>query len=175
MDAVTVGWDSHDDAVGWQVVIVPAGTPIENGTPIDLDTHTTSYTFSNLDPQQDYLYSVRKTCHYDTSHYDTLVAGEWHAPQHLSLRNVGVSTAGDASFSLSPNPTSHTATLSLASPAVAGSLLEVIDPAGRLCYSILPATGSTTISVDMRALPTGLYTLRFSTPAGSCIRKLMRQ
>ena len=175
MDAVTVGWDSHDDAVGWQVVIVPAGTPIENGTPIDLDTHTTSYTFSNLDPQQDYLYSVRKTCHYATSHYDTLVAGEWHAPQHLSLRNVGVSTAGDASFSLSPNPTSHTATLSLASPAVAGSLLEVIDPAGRLCYSILPAAGSTTISVDMRALPTGLYTLRFSTPAGSCIRKLMRQ
>ena len=59
--------------------------------------------------------------------------------------------------------------------AVAGSLLEVIDPAGRLCYSILPAAGSTTISVDMRALPKGLYTLRLSTPAGSCIRKLMRQ
>ena len=170
----SIAWDAHDDAVGWQVAIAPLWASIEDGTIIDLDS-ATSYAFTGLDPTQNYIYSVRKTCHYATSSYDTLVTSEWFPPRRVifNASTMEVSSAIEASFSLAPNPAHGRAEVTLAAPATTGTTVELHDLAGRLLRTLRPAAGATTLDLDLQGLPPAAYFLRLSSPAGTSVRRLL--
>ena len=170
----SIEWDAHDDAVGWQVAIAPLWASIEDGEIIDLDS-ATSYAFTGLDPTQNYIYSVRKTCHYATSSYDTLVTSEWFPPRRVifNASTMEVSSAIEASFSLAPNPAHGRAEVTLAAPAATGTTVELHDLAGRLLRTLRPAAGATTLDLDLQGLPPAAYFLRLSSPAGTSVRRLL--
>ena len=170
----SIAWDAHDDAVGWQLAIAPLWASIEDGEIIDLDS-ATSYTFTGLDPTQNYIYSVRKTCHYATSNYDTLITSEWLTPRRVifNASTMEVSSAIEASFSLAPNPAHGRTEVTLAAPATTGTTVELHDLAGRLLRTLRPAVGATTLDLDLAGLPPAAYFLRLSSPAGTSVRRLL--
>jgi hypothetical protein len=68
---------------------------------------------------------------------------------------------------LSPNPAHHTATLS---GAVPGAALTLRDALGRVVLTTTADATTGTATLDVRALPAGLYVL---TGAGRAARRLV--
>jgi choice-of-anchor B domain-containing protein len=92
-------------------------------------------------------------------------------------------TVGDApppaaaSFALgapSPNPARDTATLTLTVAAPAAVRAVVLDATGREVATVFDGTvaDATTLSVDTRALPSGVYALRVTSATFSATRRL---
>jgi hypothetical protein len=75
---------------------------------------------------------------------------------------------------LYPNPATGSTTLAL--PASLGSAAitaTLVDALGRTARTLtLPAQGTPTHTLDLRALPAGVYALRLSTSAGTIVKKL---
>ena len=174
-NSLSIVWDSHDDATGWQASISPVGSNINLGTIVDLDNDATRFTFQNLDPEQSYLYSVRKKCHFATSAYDTTVLGEWHPVRQFRLLTNGISSTTSASFSFAPNPSTSHATLTLASPALTGTILDLYSASGALLRSFNIPAGTATLQLDLRDLPSGILLLQLHTPSGTSIQKLLHK
>lgn len=167
-DRLTIAWQGHDETSDFQVRIYAAGTPADSVDPVDVSG--TSYVFTELVPDVNYLYSVRKRCHYATDSYDTIVYSEWYPPQQLRL--VGIDEVGAPRFSLSPNPASETVVVTFAKPAD-GCRMELYDASGRQVDSQAVADGATTATLDVRRHAAGVYLLKTVSPAGATVRKLV--
>ena len=167
-DRLTIAWQGHDETSDFQVRIYAAGTPADSVDPVDVSG--TSYIFTELVPDVNYLYSVRKRCHYATDSYDTVVYSEWYPPQQLRL--VGIDEVGAPRFSLSPNPASETVVVTFAKPAD-GCRMELYDASGRQVDSQAVADGATTATLDVRRYAAGVYLLKTVSPAGATVRKLV--
>ncbi len=59
-DEVTVDWTPRNTENTWQIVVVPTGTSLAAGTPIDVSTHP--YTVSNLTDNTEYDVYVKALC-----------------------------------------------------------------------------------------------------------------
>ena len=170
-DHLSIAWQNHDDASGFQVAIYPEGTPADSIVPIDVDG--TSYTFTGLTPGVHYLYSVRKRCHYATNSYDTIVDGDWYPPQELYFApSEGIADIGAPRFSLSPNPAGEAVTVTFVEPST-GCRLELYDAAGHRVEALAVPPAATEATLDLRHQAPGIYLLQLLSPAGNAVRKLV--
>ncbi|MGX8713788.1 MAG: T9SS type A sorting domain-containing protein [bacterium] len=170
-DHLSIAWQNHDDASGFQVAIYPEGTPEDSIVPIDVDG--TSYTFTGLTPGVHYLYSVRKRCHYATNSYDTIVSGDWYPPQELYFApSEGIADIGAPRFSLSPNPAGEAVTVTFVEPST-GCRLELYDADGRRVEALAVPPAATEATLDLRHQAPGIYLLKLLSPAGNAVRKLV--
>ncbi len=170
-DHLSIAWQDHDDASGFQVAIYPEGTPEDSIVPIDVDG--TSYTFTGLAPEVHYLYSVRKRCHYATNSYDTIVSSDWYPPQELYFApSEGIADIGAPRFSLSPNPAGEAVTVTFVEPST-GCRLELYDADGRRVEALAVPPAATEATLDLRHQAPGIYLLKLLSPAGNAVRKLV--
>ena len=166
-DHLSFAWQDHDDATGFQVAIYPAGTPEDSIVPIDATG--TSHTFTGLTPGVNYLYSVRKLCHYATNSYDTVVTSDWFPPQQFYIASSdGIADIEAPRFSLSPNPAGESVTVTTEEGQ---GMVSVLDLQGRQLLSV-PITGPTT-TLDLKGLAAGTYHVRLTTPQGTAVKRLI--
>lgn len=77
---------------------------------------------------------------------------------------------------LAPNPATESATLTLAQPARAGSVLRLLDALGRSVWSAPITAGQTAVAVPLAGQPAGMYLLHLDSPAAPAASwKLLRQ
>ena len=111
-------------------------------------------------------------------HGDTLIWGPWRGPVQFYLGSHQPGTQGiedvdtpGPQFSLSPNPASGTVTVETAEGA---EMVEIVDMAGCVVHSqATPHSAPQPLTLDISALPSGVYLVRLSTPQGSALRKLI--
>ena len=172
-DHLSIAWQDHDDASGFQVAIYPEGTPEDSIVPIDVDG--TSYTFTGLTPGVHYLYSVRKRCHYATNSYDTIVDGDWFPRQQCYIiPSEGIADIGAPRFSLSPNPAGEAVTVTFVEPST-GCRLELYDADGRRVEALAVPPAATEATLDLRHQAPGIYLLKLLSPTGNAVRKLVHK
>ena len=77
---------------------------------------------------------------------------------------------------LAPNPATESATLTLAQPARAGTVLRLLDALGRPVWSAPVTAGQTVVAVPLAGQPAGMYLLHLDSPAAPATNwKLLRQ
>lgn len=81
----------------------------------------------------------------------------------------------DRPLRVSPNPTTGVVTLTLPEAARQGCRAEVYGTDGRQLLARQLPTASSTATLDLGALPAGLYLLRLVTPEGIYSCKVSRQ
>jgi hypothetical protein len=93
--------------------------------------------------------------------------------QRITLGAAPAALAAQAQ--LFPNPTTGTATVAL--PGTSEVPLDVLNALGQpvLQRTARPSAGQLTETLDLRALPAGVYTVRLHTPAGTVARRLVKQ
>ena len=118
-----------------------------------------------------------KSCRYTTAGYDTIVWSDWSQPVTVGDTSAGggsgnsiADVEGNAAFTLAPNPAHGTVVLTLAETAE-GAELTLCDLGGRELRRVQVA--GATHSLDVSALPTGVYLLKLTTPQGVAIRRLL--
>ena len=112
-------------------------------------------------------------------------AGEWQPADHPTrmYRYTGDPLSGllsgkvlDAEVSVFPNPASDFVLVKVETAQTADFLLLVNDAQGRLVERIVfEKTNSVNTSVDLKELPTGVYTLTVSTSEGVTSQKIVKQ
>ena len=175
---VTVTWYTVEEGAEYNVRLVD-----DNGT-VDtvVTTSDSTYRFDNLPLGKRYNVQVRKQCHYATVNYDTVVYSPWThvnaifftAPDTTGSIEDTTSialAAAEASFSVSPNPARNTAVVTLRLPAGDNATLAVCDINGRELQRH-PLTG-TRLTLDVAALPAGVYILKLLSPHGVATRRLV--
>lgn len=87
----------------------------------------------------------------------------------LSFVNLLPTRAAQAASvaTLYPNPAPEAATLTLATPARSGSVLQLTDALGRIVWSTTVPTGQTDVTVPLAGQPAGLYLLRLNNTEGT--------
>ena len=163
-NAATLSWWQPEAGESYQLSVGPYGSTPDTG--MMMSTTDTFYTVGGLEPDVIYQAWVRKACHY----YDTLVWSDWSRPASFRV-SVGISAVeGDAAFSLSPNPAHGTVVLTL-EQASEGAELTLCDLGGReLRHERVTGTSYT---LDIAALPAGVYFLKLTTPRGVATRRLL--
>jgi photosystem II stability/assembly factor-like uncharacterized protein len=112
-------------------------------------------------------------------------AGEWQPAGRATrmysyngdpLSGILSGKALEADISLSPNPASDMVRVSVETPQPADFLLLVHDANGRLMKrQVIQKADSWNVTLDVRSLPKGLYTLTISTKEGMLSRQLVKQ
>ena len=129
--------------------------------------------FTNLAEGQAYRCSVRKGCRYATSSYDTtLWSDTW---QHVEFATdiYGISQPDGTDFSLSPNPASGTARLTLPRPLSDDATVVLRDLCGRtLATAVLPR-GATELAIPLAGLAPSAYLVQLTTPTALSTRRLV--
>ncbi|MBP5541113.1 MAG: T9SS type A sorting domain-containing protein [Bacteroidales bacterium] len=167
-NTATLNWWQSEAGENYQLSLGIYGSNPDSG--LMTTTVDTFHTVTDLQPDVIYQAWVRKACHYTTAGYDTIVWSDWSQPATFRI-GVGISDVeGDAAFTLAPNPTHGTVVLTLAETAE-GAELTLCDLGGRELRRV-QVTG-TTLSLDVSALPSGVYLLKLTTPQGVAIRRLL--
>ena len=129
--------------------------------------------FTGLAEGQAYRCSVRKSCRYATSSYDTtLWSDTW---QHVEFATdiYGISQPDGTDFSLSPNPASGTARLTLPRPIDEDATVVLRDLCGRtLATAVLPR-GATELAIPLDGLAPSAYLVQLTTPTALSTRRLV--
>ena len=84
----------------------------------------------------------------------------------------------DARTALYPNPTTGKATLELAGLREQGAVaVEVLNVLGQTVarHSVRPTRGFLTQTLDLRELPTGIYTVRIHAQEGTVVKRLVKE
>ncbi|MCB9297285.1 MAG: T9SS type A sorting domain-containing protein [Lewinellaceae bacterium] len=112
-------------------------------------------------------------------------AGEWQPANHPTrmykyadnpLSGLLSGKPLDAEVAVSPNPASDFAWVEVKTAQPFDFLLLLSDTQGRLLkLQVFPKTDSFSASLDLQALPSGLYTLTVSTREGAVVRKVLKQ
>ena len=129
--------------------------------------------FTGLAEGQAYRCSVRKGCRYATTSYDTtLWSDTW---QHVEFATdiYGISQPDGTDFSLSPNPASGTARLTLPRPIDEDATVVLRDLCGRtLATAVLPR-GATELAIPLAGLAPSAYLVQLTTPTALSTRRLV--
>lgn len=96
------------------------------------------------------------------------ISGEVYGEQHVANEHAVPSRPSDISLSVSPNPFSSNAVLSIASASSRNYTVEVFDLLGRRVYSEehVAGVGETALNLDGTDWPRGLYLVRVTTAIG---------
>jgi trimeric autotransporter adhesin len=97
------------------------------------------------------------------------------APQTITVVGTKDELTATVGFHLFPNPTADArVTLEIAATPQPQPL-TVFDALGRAVQTITVPAGVTMHTLDIRTLPAGVYSVRVITPAGSAVRRLVRE
>ena len=112
-------------------------------------------------------------------------AGEWQPANHPTrmYKYAGSPLSGllsgkqlDAELTVFPNPASDFASVHVKTAQPFDFLLLLNDAQGRLVErQVFPKTDTFSTTLDLQALPSGLYTLTVSTREGAVVRKVLKQ
>ena len=166
----TINWWQAEAGENYQLSLGTYGSNPDSG--LMTTTVDTFHTVTDLQPDVIYQAWVRKACHYTTAGYDTMVWSDWSQPATFRIgtgQGVGA-VEEDATFSLAPNPTHGSVVLTLAE-AAEGAELTLCDLGGRELRR--EQVRGTIHSLDVSALPSGVYLLKLTTPQGVAIRRLL--
>ena len=172
-----VKWQQYDLEApeGYEVAIGAPGSDPDTCLVVELDG--LQHTLSGLASGEQYAVWVRKSCRYTTAGYDTIVWSDWSQPVTVGDTSTGGGSGNsiadvedNAAFTLAPNPAHGTVVLTLAETAE-GAELTLCDLGGRELRR--EQVRGTTHSLDVSALPTGVYLLKLTTPQGVAIRRLL--
>ncbi|MCC3157871.1 T9SS type A sorting domain-containing protein [Hymenobacter sp. 15J16-1T3B] len=105
------------------------------------------------------------------------------APQNQQLRTyhdyqqvLGTRSVRSApQLALYPNPATDRATLHVPTPAATACPLTVLNALGQPVLTLTLPAGTATYVLDLRPLPTGLYTVRLLTAAGPVVGRLVKR
>ena len=196
-DVATVSWNGSDEGGLYEVQLLG-----EDGSDTTYLTSGKTLVFQNLSDSVRYNVRVRKQCHYATSNYDTTVYSDWHSNLYFGTTILPDTTGNDTvvnpndtivnpndtivnpddtlailrveseGFTLRPNPT-HGKVQVIMPETAKGEQLSVCDLAGR--ELLVRTVVSTTMEIDISALPAGAYFVKLTTPAGPTTKKLLIQ
>ncbi|MBR4535496.1 MAG: fibronectin type III domain-containing protein [Bacteroidales bacterium] len=137
---VDVDWTATDDQYAWEIVVVPTGTAVTDGTPESTSTHP--YTVTGLNDQTSYDVYVRANCGSDYS--------SWSYPAHFTTNphcssplNVTMSQVTGTSALVSWNPAQYGATSYTVEYSVAGQdswNMQLVDGTEYMISGLEPAT-----------------------------------
>ncbi len=159
---VFVKWHRGDNHLDWQLAYGPAGTPPEDCTVLEYTQPISG--LITVDPDSQYVAYVRARCHFARDEW-----GAWSAPVTIWLNAVpqGIGDIGRPDVTLSPNPAHGTVIVGGQSTLVG---IEVYNPQG--CQIIALSAEGTAATIDISALPAGVYTVRVTTATGTAMRRL---
>ena len=194
---VRIDWQAGDDEEPEYQIQLVDRTKEGGGNVIVSDTLTDStYMFPGLDEYGKYDFRIRKSCHYASTHYDTIVWSDWHTLSFVmkemppvdttqtdttgtdttQIDTTGIRLAlGDADFSLRPNPARGSAELRLQYPVAETAELTLYDMRGREVRRMTLRRGDKRVRLDLEGLPAGAYLLKLLTPHGLATRRLLVQ
>lgn len=161
---VLFGWAEGNPQ--YELSVARRGTDPDSGSLFA--TTDTAYSLAGLDSGVWYTARVRAAC----DRYDSLWWSAWSLPAHFYLGStnpdsLGIATAAEAQFMLSPNPAAGQVTVTAAEGLMH---IEVYDARGALVYSA--AADGTTAVVETKAWPAGQYVVAVETRAGKGSRVL---
>lgn len=79
-----------------------------------------------------------------------------------------------SAFTLAPNPFNTTFTVKFTGHNPGSLTIELTDVSGRMLRSVQPDRGAADITLNMAALPDGIYFVRVSSPSGSSTKKIVK-
>ena len=194
---VRIDWQAGDDEEPEYQIQLVDRTKESGSNVIVSDTLTDStYMFPGLDEYGKYDFRIRKSCHYASTHYDTIVWSDWHTLSFVmkemppvdttqtdttgtdttQIDTTGIRLAlGDADFSLRPNPARGSAELRLQYPVAETAELTLYDMRGREVRRMTLRRGDKRVRLDLDGLPAGAYLLKLLTTHGLAMRRLLVQ
>ncbi len=95
------------------------------------------------------------------------------AEQTVIITGLPTDVAARVGLTLAPNPTSDGYLTVRLNAAAQPQPLTVVDALGRVVFRATLAPGATTHSLNLRALPTGVYGVQVLTPTGIAARRLV--
>ena len=123
-----------------------------------------------LQPGERYWYRARRSCTLATSGYTQTVWTPWGTGYYVPGRSGGLGIRElpqEPAFDLYPNPAVGEVTLTGLQP---GATLQIVDPQGRLHAT--HKVRQPQMTLDLGALPRGLYLIRQTCATGTSTRKL---
>ncbi|WP_233635619.1 PA14 domain-containing protein [Hymenobacter setariae] len=89
---------------------------------------------------------------------------------------VQLASSAAPRLALAPNPTTGRVAVQLVQATAQAATLQVLDALGRTVYQqALPATATQEHTLDLQALPAGVYLVRVTSAAGIATQRLVRQ
>ena len=189
-----IDWGAdYEGGTDYQVQLVDTS---RQGTGVILqdEVQDSTYMFTDLYAGHAYTAMVRKRCHYQTAHYDTLLWGAWQQVNFemepdpvdttatdttivdttiVDTTGIRLTAVGDADFSLRPNPAVAAAVVTLQYAVAEVAELQLVDLHGRTVqHHVLPA-GTKQLTLDLAQLPAGAYLVKLVTPRGLSARRLV--
>jgi len=154
-------WDSLPRQEQWVVAL-----NIEGQTATVLDTvNACHWQYCALPAGTPYQIGVRSRC----TNLRSYSWSKWNAPIDVSIKAV----VPEETFVVAPNPTTGVVRLQLPPSAAHDSRAEVYSADGRHMATYRLPMLSTTATLDLSALPSGLYLLRLTTPQGMYSQKVL--
>ena len=152
-----VSWEKPRLQSQWMVSLVADG-----GGEILQPTDTNYWEYCNLTPGRRYTVRLRSRCDNLYSHSWS----DWGEPVSFG-ENHGIEAVTEPAVSVVPNPAADRVAVRCGGRMTA---VEVVDALGRTVLSI--DGGGNEATLDVSALPTGLYTVLVTTPQGRSARHL---
>ena len=152
-----VRWEKPKLQSQWMVSLVADG-----GGEILQPTDTNYWEYCNLTPGRRYTVRLRSRCDNLYSHSWS----DWGEPVSFG-ENQGIEAVTEPEVSVVPNPAADRVAVRCGGRMTA---VEVVDALGRTVLSI--DGGGNEATLDVSALPTGLYTVLVTTPQGRTARHL---
>ena len=152
-----VSWEKPKLQSQWMVSLVADG-----GGEILQPTDTNYWEYCNLTPGRRYTVRLRSRCDNLYSHSWS----DWGEPVSFG-ENHGIEAVTEPEVSVVPNPAADRVAVRCCGRMTA---VEVVDALGRTVLTI--DGGGNEATLDVSALPTGLYTVLVTTPQGRTARHL---
>ncbi len=189
-DSAVLTWQHFDGAEGYELMVNNI-TQCDSSVLLISDPDAVQHTLQGLDSNSYYHVRLRKLCRYATPTYDTIVPSDWTEVFTIGnptppcdttdttivdttiVDTTGIHLAGSLRLELQPNPASDMVELTLDAPD--GGRLTLTDLAGREVLQMAIPAPTTTLHLDIHALPAGAYLLKVSTPNGTASRRLLVQ
>ena len=163
MGCLVATWDSLPYQEQWVVAFYIDGSPSTIVDTVD----SCRWQYCGLPAGANYQVSVRSRC----TNLNSNSWSKWSSPINAGLEDA----VADKTLHVSPNPTTGVVTLTLPEAARSGCSAELYNTDSRRMASYALPTASSTATLDLSALPAGLYLLRIVTPKGIYSCKVSRQ
>ena len=134
------------------------------------ETADTTLLLQDLLPDVLYRAEVQSLCRYQYNGFDSTFVNPGSMRVGFQLFGNGIDDPiARPQIALSPNPASHLVEVASSLPM---TRIDIVDAVGRVVASFAEANASQA-TLDVSALPAGVYLLRIHTPAGPISHKLL--
>ena len=156
-----VRWNNNANHAAAEVSYGPSGIAPEDGTIIS--TPLPQCVLPGLEPDSHYTVYVRARCDFAQSEWT-----DWSEPLDIHLASLGVTAAAGPDITLAPNPAKDEVRIACSHTM---QHISIFTSNGAVALTLTPS--ATEVTLDMRRMPYGTYTVAVSTEAGIATRQLV--